>query len=164
MDNITRNVNSMNRFFSNINAQNMKLVRPAFDAYLAKASGLHEEFAELLKEHGARVLGCDETCIEDCLDPGFVSFWEIPMCVKNCRCEKGVITINRVGSLEEDSFFDDIYGFLSGLEEDEEEFLGTHTVSPYGSVPRKRKSDFNLPELMKYSDYDKEAWSFFKKY
>ena len=73
MDNITRNVNNLNRYFSSLNVQNMKLVRPAFDAYLAKASGLHEEFGELLKEHGAKVLGCDETCIDDCLDPSFVS-------------------------------------------------------------------------------------------
>ncbi len=109
MDNITRNVNNLNRFFSNLNVQNMKLVRPAFDAYLVKASDLHEEFGELLKEHGAKILGCDETCIDDCLDPGFVSFWEIPMCIKNCRCERGVISINRVGG-EGRSIFDEIYG------------------------------------------------------
>ncbi len=84
MDNITKNVNNLNRFFSNLNAQNMKYVRPAFDAYLSKASGLHEEFGELVKEHAGKLLGCDESCVEDCLDPNFVSFWEIPMCIKHC--------------------------------------------------------------------------------
>ena len=144
----------------------MKLVRPAFDAYLAKASGLHEEFGELLKEHGSKILGCDESCIEDCLDPSFVSFWEIPMCVKNCRCEKGVITINRVGG-EGRSIFDEIYGTSSlGEEEEDEEFLGTRSVYPHGvtSRHRQRGGDFNLPELLKYSDYDKNAWSFFKRH
>lgn len=166
MDNITRNVNNLNRFFSNQRVQNMKLVRPAFDAYLAKASGLHEEFGELLKEHGAKIFGCDETCIEDCLDPGFISFWELPTCVKNCRCERGIISINRVGG-EGGSIFDKIYG-TSLLQEnaEDEEFLGTGKDFHQGcSGDRKgRRGEFNLPELMKYSDYDKDAWSYFKRH
>jgi hypothetical protein len=161
MDNITRNVNSLNRFFSNLNAQNMKLVRPAFDAYLNKASDLHEEFGELLKEHGSKILGCDEKCIDDCLDPDFVSFWEIPMCIKHCKCKRGVISINKSGG-EFGSIFDEIYG-TSG--DEDEEFLGTPKVSHRGCHGHfGKKKEFNLPELMKYSNYDKDAWSFFKRY
>lgn len=91
MDNVTRNYERVNRFFNSINVENMKKVRPSFDKYLEKASGLHEEFADLLKEHGAKILGCDESCIEDCLDTTFVTFWEIPMCVNNCACKYGLI-------------------------------------------------------------------------
>ena len=86
MDNVTRNYERVNRFFNSIHVENMKKVRPSFDKYLEKASGLHEEFAELLKEHGAKIFGCEESCIEDCLDTSFVTFWEIPMCVKDCKC------------------------------------------------------------------------------
>ncbi len=81
MDNITRNVQNVNRFFSNVNAENMKYVRPAYDKYMKKADDLHEEFGELLMEHGSKVLGCDEKCLSDCLDTDFISFWEIPECV-----------------------------------------------------------------------------------
>lgn len=82
MDEITKNADNVNRFFKDLNMENIKLLKPSFDTYMMKASGLHHEFGELLKEHGSKVLGCDETCLEDCLDPNFVSYWEIPTCVR----------------------------------------------------------------------------------
>ena len=173
MDNITRNYESVNRFFNKINVENMKRVRPSFDAYLEKASGLHEEFADLLKEHASKILGCEESCIEDCLDTEFVSYWEIPMCVSNCRCENGLITINRGG----EGFYgtSSIFGDRENIFGDEEEgLLGSRKASfdVYGKKsiiqPEQhkshKKSGFNLPELMKYSEYDKKAWNFFKRY
>jgi hypothetical protein len=169
MDNITRNVNNLNRFFSNLNVQNMRLVKPAYDAYLTKASDLHEEFGDLVKEHAATIFGCDEKCIDDCLDPNFISFWEIPVCVSHCRCKNGVITINRLGggtSWGAGGFLDELYGTPPDIVlGEEEEFLGTdRTDIRRKRVGSKTKGEFNLPELMKYSDYDKKAWSFFKKY
>ena len=151
MDNVTRNYERVNRFFNSLSVENMKKVKPSFDKYLEKASGLHEEFADLLKKHGAKILGCDESCIDDCLDVSFVSFWEIPMCLKNCQCTEGLITIDRSS--------DSILGKRS-LEEDEE-FLGKKT---YNEPLRTRRSEFNLPELMKYSEHDRKAWNFFKRY
>ena len=115
MDNITKNVNNMNRFFSNLNAENMKLVRPAFDKYMAKAGALHEEFGKLVREHTSKAFGCDEGCIEDCLDKDFVTFWEIPMCMRSCHCKEGVIAINRVGGAS-----------MVENEEGEELLIGSH--------------------------------------
>jgi hypothetical protein len=59
MENITNNMNNMNRFFSNMNAENMKIVRPAFEKYMAKAGELHEEFGKLVREHTSKTFGCD---------------------------------------------------------------------------------------------------------
>lgn len=164
MDNVTRNYERVNRFFNSIHVENMKKVRPSFDKYLEKASGLHEEFAELLKEHGAKILGCEESCIEDCLDTSFVTFWEIPMCLKNCKCKYGLISIERAGtSSQEDSIFGD--RAISGDERLEEEGILGKIKNVYPNEKHKRaKRGFNLPELMKYSEYDRKAWNFFKKY
>ena len=52
-------MNNMNRFFSNMNAENMKIVRPAFEKYMAKAGELHEEFGKLVREHTSETFGCD---------------------------------------------------------------------------------------------------------
>ena len=104
MDNVTHNVENVNRFFSNVNVENMRLVRPAFDAYLKKASALHEEFGDLLLEHGSKIFGCDESCVSDCLKPEFISFWEIPMCLKDCRCQEGLISIEQVRGEDKDFF------------------------------------------------------------
>lgn len=73
----------------------MKLVGPSYDAYLAKAGDLHEEFGDLVIKHGSKILGCDEKCLSDCMNPHFVSFWEIPSCVKHCKCEYGMIRIEQ---------------------------------------------------------------------
>jgi hypothetical protein len=50
-------------------------------------------------------------------------------------------------------------------EEEEEEFIHS------GRVPHDvkkhhhhKKHEFDLPELMKYGDYDKKAWNLFKRY
>lgn len=96
MDNVTRNFESVNRFFREVGVENVKLVKPSFDEYMRKAEGLHAEFGALLKEHAAKVLGCEETCLEDCVNPLFVSFWEIPACVKSCKCENGLIRIEPI--------------------------------------------------------------------
>lgn len=164
MDNVTRNYERVNRFFNSIHVENMKKVRPSFDKYLKKSSGLHEEFAELLKEHGSKILGCDESCIEDCLDTTFVTFWEIPMCVKNCKCKYGLITIDRAGTFSlEDSILGDRAAIISDNEEVNRPY--EKTIASADEIDRKhRKREFNLPELMKYSDYDRKAWNYFKKY
>lgn len=178
MDNVTRNYERVNRFFNSINVENMKKVRPSFDKYLEKSKGLHEEFADLLKEHGSKIFGCDESCIEDCLDTTFVNFWEIPMCVKNCKCKYGLIQIERAGTFEDDSILSDrSYSDIlsSDIEEEEERgILGKKVASlprkssryalEEDSHSRRKSREFNLPELMKYSDYDRKAWNFFKKY
>lgn len=162
MDNVTRNYERVNRFFNSLNVENMKKVRPSFDKYLEKASGLHEEFAELLKEHGSKILGCDESCIEDCLDTSFVTFWEIPMCVKNCKCKYGLISIERAGTLPLE---DPIYGDRAAIISEETNIPFEKNIAAGNAIDRKhRRKEFNLPELMKYSEYDRKAWNFFKKY
>lgn len=230
MDNITRNLENVNRFFKDLNKENMKVIKPTFDKYLKKAEGLHNEFADLLKEHASKVLGCEEECLEDCLDPKFVSFWEIPMCVRHCKCESGLISIER--EEEVPSFIRKRGNFMTIFGEEEEEkelekeleeeeevlnkeegifsniisrgkslFTKTDVIEdellkekllkkkPYyrreGDILREKGHlkghfhenpllthkkheeklrDFNLPELMKYSDYDRKAWAFFKRY
>jgi hypothetical protein len=37
MDNITRNYQNLNRFFTNLNKENMLKLRPAFENYLSKS-------------------------------------------------------------------------------------------------------------------------------
>ena len=227
VDDITRNAENVSRFFKGVNTENMRLIKPSLDAYLNKASDLHMEFGELLREHAAKVLGCDEECIDDCLNPNFVSFWEIPMCVKSCKCQQGLINIQResspfyhesssldiFGITEEEkgtfvpksnvhqgassrfgkitSLFSNILGSKSDIErleesEEEEELLGkehgshhvggkgySHHLPPVnkeewimkkGGLGRKYERDLNIPELMRYSEYDPKAWAFFKRY
>jgi hypothetical protein len=62
-------------------------------------------------------------------------------------------------------------GHLGG--EEDEEFLHSEKKVPFhrsgkehhiGKEHRHHKHDFNLPELMKYSEYDKKAWNLFKRY
>ena len=42
IDEITRNEEKVNRFFKDLNVENMKLVKPTFEAYMEKAGELHE--------------------------------------------------------------------------------------------------------------------------
>lgn len=221
MDEVTKNADNVSRFFKDVNIENMRLVRPSYEAYMNKASKLHEEFGELVKEHVSKVLGCDESCLEDCFDQEFVSFYELPKCLKHCKCKEGLITIEREGGSnilgglhkkrggimsgerlfelegeEEDEGFLDFMrhknpfkkgtSYFSNIEEEEE---GTEDVELFGKIgedykdiihkkrdikhPLKHKgilgrerdeSGYDWPELMRYSDYDKKAWNFFKKY
>jgi hypothetical protein len=186
MDNITRNAETVSRFFRDANLENMKLVKPSFDAYLAKASGLHEEFGDLLLEHASKVFGCDEECLEDCLNPQFISFYEIPMCIKHCKCKYGLVKIEREGSdilgnVGEFTRKKNVRGHVSLLGNilgDEEEInrgeledeMMLERSGKFGDAReyRKRrgvaKKDLDLPHLMKYSEYDRDAWAFFKRY
>lgn len=234
MDEVTKNADNVHRFFKDVNVENMKLVKPSFEAYMRKAGDLHNEFGELVKEHVSKVLGCDESCLEDCFDHEFVSFYEVPKCLKHCRCEKGLITIEREGDIYprrsnifgeeergEGGFMDfmrhknvggrglpytSLYGNIFEDEEEleegegvlelfgtsdklfggerkrdwsfgdeEEEGLFSTKRFHHGRYPRTtgdrivrkikgEEESVNWPELMKYSEYDKKAWNFFKKY
>jgi hypothetical protein len=160
MDNVTHNVENVNRFFSNVNVENMRLVRPALDAYLKKASALHEEFGDLLLEHGSKIFGCDESCVSDCLKPEFISFWEIPMCLKDCRCQEGLISIEQIRGEDKDFFGKKqlLIGLHDEDEIDKEEEDCHHRRKDYKKYRIGHKKDFNLRDLMKYSDYDRSAW------
>jgi hypothetical protein len=182
MDDITKNVDTVHRFFKDMRDEDVKLVKPTFDNYLSKAAGLHEEFGELLKEHAAKVFGCDEDCLDDCLDPAFISFWEIPSCVKHCKCEYGLVHIEREDEPRGFNFisrefeerrplFEDRERIFEG-EEEEEEFLKEpldlhhreHRRHRHHKRHHKSRHGLDLPHLMKYSDYDRKAWNFFKRY
>lgn len=197
IDEITTNLGNVNRFFKDVNMENMKLLKPSFDAYMSKASELHEEFGDLLLEHGSKVFGCDEECLEDCLNPQFVSYWEMPLCVKHCKCKFELIKIDKLSGPREGVFgnigaehkrgislFGNIKEDIEEEEEEEEEELlrnpirtkiierrypgiREEEVMSTGGVLRKRhhdREDFNIPELMKYSEYDPKAWAFFKRF
>jgi hypothetical protein len=67
------------------------IVEPRIDNYLKKERALHNRFGDLLEKHAVETFGCDRQCIDTCVkkfdeNEFFVSFWEIPMCVKDCEC------------------------------------------------------------------------------
>ena len=179
VENITKDLENVNRFFKEVHSENIKLVKPTFEEYVTKASALHDEFGELLLEHGSKMLGCDEDCISDCLDKEFVSFWELPKCIKHCKCERGALTIEREDHMRRELESDRIHDSIEKeeleeiLEEDirrphlkkeEQRKERHHERVPHESRRRRDENDFDLPELMKYSEYDKKAWALFKKH
>ena len=58
----------------------------------------------------------------------------------------------------------------SGIEEeDEKEFIhpgkrAFQDIKRHHAHSQHKKHDFDLPELMKYGDYDKKAWNLFKRH
>lgn len=196
MDEVTKNAENVNHFFKGIGAEDMKIIKPSYDSYLIKARDLHEEFGELVLEHAGNVFGCDNECLSDCVErPDMVSFWEVPLCLKKCKCgsKQGLIRIDRdelplekeilhheVEEEEEDrnlgimdrlrmKHLTSLFGITKDSDEEEEDFLESRKV-PFGTHRHhdvscdKVHHDFDIPELMKYSDYDKKAWNFFKRY
>jgi hypothetical protein len=228
IDEVLKNAEHVNRFFKNVGAEGLKIVKPTLENYMVKTRSLHEEFGDLIKEHGVRVFGCDESCVSDCVDrPDLVSFWEVPICLSHCKCGKGLIHIERdipglthstklfgtdhqktdfdflesiVGDQEEDreigildrlrfrktaSLFSNVFkneeeekdldvikrNRFADIKEDIEEFLEgkkedmvghKHNIGCHRSDNHHK--GYNIPELMRYSDYDKKAWNFFKRY
>lgn len=55
---------------------------------------------------------------------------------------------------------------LKGAEEEEEEFIHSEKRLPLKKHHKHHhhKQEFDLPELMKYGEYDKKAWNFFKRH
>ena len=48
---------------------------------------LHDKFANLVRYHGTKTFGCDDSCLDDCLERReLITFWEIPVCVSHCDC------------------------------------------------------------------------------
>jgi len=67
--------------------ESLNIVEPVWDEYLRKEKDLHEDFTKLLRFHATKTFGCDEKCLDDCLDrTNFINFWEIPVCVRHCKC------------------------------------------------------------------------------
>ncbi len=86
--------------------------------------------------------------------------------MSHCWCKGGLITINRVGG-GSSSIFDELYGTSEDEEEEEEILAREGLIRERGGLKRKGGKlggGLNLHELMKYSDYDKDAWTFFKRY
>lgn len=84
---LEKRVDDLGDFYEDRKEEVIKIVKPSLDAYMEKEKTLHKDFSELLRKHATKTFGCDEECLDDCLDrPNFISFWEIPMCVKHCEC------------------------------------------------------------------------------
>ena len=89
--NLEDTLDNSSEFYEDLIRDAKAIVEPRIDYYLKKEQKLHEQFGDLLEKHAVETFGCDEKCIDTCVkrveDEGlFVSFWEIPMCVKDCRC------------------------------------------------------------------------------
>lgn len=80
-------------FLSSVVMHNYDMVKPALQDYLAKEKELHEDFGKLLKKTAQEVFECDPKCITDCLKHEFVSYWEIPKCVRHCECKQNILKI-----------------------------------------------------------------------
>lgn len=162
--------------------------------------------------------------------PEIVSFWEVPICLRHCKCGKtgrGLIHIERdlpgfmhtgklfdVGERDEEEEFEYLDSLIEDEDEErnmgildrlkfkktaslfsnvfedkenkEEDILRHHRTGtlkddieeflekkePYFGGKRHvgcKRSDihhkgYNIPELMRYADYDKKAWNFFNRY
>jgi len=64
----------------------VNLVGPAVDAYKQKAAALHDEFSNFILKHAGDELGCDTMCVKDCANSDNLSFFEMPDCLKFCKC------------------------------------------------------------------------------
>ena len=78
-------------FYEQLIREFTEKVEPRIDYYLKKERDFHEKFGDLLEKHAVETFGCDRQCIDTCVkkldeENLFVSFWEIPMCLKNCEC------------------------------------------------------------------------------
>jgi hypothetical protein len=78
-------------FYEQMIREFTEIVEPRIEYYLKKERDLHEKFGDLLEKHAVETFGCDRQCIDTCVkkldeDNLFVSFWEIPMCLKDCEC------------------------------------------------------------------------------
>jgi hypothetical protein len=69
-------------------------MKPSVDAYLAKAKTLHDDFGLLVKEHAVQDLGCDPQCVADCTNKDYISFFELPACLRWCKCQQNVLKID----------------------------------------------------------------------
>jgi len=69
-------------------------MKPSVDAYFVKAKTLHDDFGLLLKEHAVQDLGCDSQCIADCTNKEYISFFELPDCLRWCKCEQNFLKID----------------------------------------------------------------------
>ena len=77
-DNLTSNLDSMGNYLGERKDEAWTMIQPALDDYLKKEATLHDQFAQLLKDHAPAAFGCDAKCIEDCLNKTFITFYEIP--------------------------------------------------------------------------------------
>lgn len=59
IDDVLMNMENVNHFFKNVGVEGLKIVKPSLENYMTKARGLHEEFGDLVKEHSAKIFGCD---------------------------------------------------------------------------------------------------------
>lgn len=48
-----------------------------------------QDFANFVANQSISVLGCDPTCVNDCVNQDFIDFMEIPQCLKYCPCDGG---------------------------------------------------------------------------
>lgn len=88
-------------FVSDVVKENYKTIKPEIDAYTKAEKKYCREFAELLRKHATKTFGCDEECLDNCLEkPSLVNFWEIPACVKSCHCTMGrIVDIEKGGKM-----------------------------------------------------------------
>jgi len=54
--------------------------------FAAKAETLKADWINLVKKNAVEVLGCDQTCVNDCTNSTFVQFGEVGQCIKFCDC------------------------------------------------------------------------------
>lgn len=90
---LAASASSARAFIENVLAKNYKNIQPALSKYLDKEQELHEEFSQLVKKIAIQKLKCDKSCVNDCLHHEYISFWEIPQCISQCRCENNMIQI-----------------------------------------------------------------------
>ena len=62
------------KFLKGLKKESCAIVSPAWKAYLDKSSELHEEFGRLLYQHAIHVFGCDEACVNSCLNQTYIAY------------------------------------------------------------------------------------------
>lgn len=67
---------------------------PAAQEYAAAAAGLYGEFTELFAKHAINELGCDESCVQSCLNPEYIGITEVPDCLRWCQCDQRVLKLS----------------------------------------------------------------------
>jgi len=63
------------------------------EEFAKKAETLKADWITLVRKNAIDVLGCDETCVNDCTNKEFIQFGEIGQCIKFCQCNQNVIDL-----------------------------------------------------------------------
>lgn len=88
---LNESVISLISYFEYHLAENKEKFNKALSNYFRKEKLMYTQVKILTKKHAIKTFGCDETCVNDCLNSDFLSFLQLPSCVLQCECHQNLV-------------------------------------------------------------------------